>query len=189
MIVEITETVLTYDAGLLQAWRNGDKSIAEGLFQITPNYLNQPSYGFGEAFTLRHFHEAEGWSGFASYALGPQYPGSRRREAGRKKVEEIIPAERLARLRTLRSRPSQLLRGSGEPDLFLYKNDRSFGFVEVKKEKDRLREPQLTCIAQILAVLRCHVSIVYLRSEDRNYRAKSYSFDLVRLEGSARQPT
>ena len=186
MIVEIAETVLTYDAGLLQAWRNGDKSIAEGLIQITPNYLNQPSYGFGEAFTLRHFYETEGWSGFASYALGPQYPGSRRRQTGRKKVEQVIPAERLAKLRTLRSRPSQLLQGGGEPDLFLYRDDGSFGFVEVKKEKDRLSEPQLTCIAQVLAVLGCDVRIVYLRSRGHSYHAKSYCFDLVRLQGSAR---
>ena len=181
--VVIEETVLTYRQEQLRAWKAGDRSIAPAFLKITTNYRNQPHYHFGETFTLRHFHKTEGWKGFASYALGPQYPGSQRREAGRRKAKEVIPETRLQHLLERRSAPRLKRSGSGEPDLFLYKRDGSFKFAEVKKGSDRLSQRQLTCIAQVLAILRCKVSIVYLRREDQKYSPKRYRFDLIRLTG------
>ncbi|MCK7497779.1 MAG: VRR-NUC domain-containing protein [Comamonadaceae bacterium] len=52
-------------------------------------------------------------------------------------------------------------RGAGEPDLFLFKESGLFMFVEVKKGADRVGPAQLECIAQIRAILRCPVEIVY----------------------------
>ena len=186
--VVIEETVLTYRREQLKAWKTGDRSIAPAFLKITTNYQNQPHYHFGETFTLRHFHKTEGWKGFASYALGPQYPGSQRREAGRRKAKEVIPEAKLQRLLERRSSPRLKRRGSGEPDLFLYKRDGSFKFAEVKKGSDRLSHRQLTCIAQVLAILRCDVSIVYLRREDQIYVPKTYRFNLTRMTGRRFRP-
>ncbi len=52
-------------------------------------------------------------------------------------------------------------------------------FVEVKKGGDRLRPAQLLCIAQIRAILRCPVDIVYLCRENQRYGAKTYVLDLA----------
>ncbi len=176
--MQIEETVLTYRPEQLQAWKAGDRSIAPTFAEITPNYQNQPTFHFGEMFALRHFLESEGWKGFAQYALGPQYPGSERRLAGRLMAKKVIPAARLRRLLAARSDSALVNSGSGAPDLFLYKPDGSFKFAEVKKERDRINHSQLRCIAQILAMLRCEVSIVYLQAEGRRYTPKRYQFDL-----------
>ncbi len=180
---ELTETVLLYRAQQLVAWKNGDKSIIPNFVKVFPNIANQPERHFAEMLTLRHYHEQQGWKGFTSYALGEQYPHSARRIEGRAKVEELVPKHRLLRLRKLRGSDHDRRFGGGEPDLFLYKGDGSFKFVEVKKGRDQLREPQIRCIAQILGVLRCEVDILYVREELQQYTPKRYRFDLEGFDG------
>jgi hypothetical protein len=182
-IFEIKERVLSYREDQLEAWGKGDKSIAPPFFVIPPIYWNQPRYHFAETLVLRRYYDTEGWQGFTCYALGYQYPGSKRRKAGRQKVEEIIPSDRLRRLRALRSDPHLVRSGAGEPDIFLYKHEGQFKFVEVKKGKDRLSAAQLICIAQILDILRCDVDIVYVAKELQLYTPKKYWFDLIQHKG------
>jgi hypothetical protein len=181
--VEIAERIISYKEPQLAAWALGDKSIAPPFFAIPPIIRNQPRYHFAETLVVRHFYDTEGWEGFTSYALGPQYPRSQRRKAGRRKVEEVIPSHRLCRLRELRSDPVTARTGGGEPDVFLCHPDGRFKFAEVKKGRDRLRVPQLTCIAQILDVLGCEVDIVYVREENQLYSPKTYRFDLAKHTG------
>ena len=181
MLATIDETVLVYDKRQLDAWKSGDKALIPQFVKIPAIVGNQPGYHFGEMYALRWYHEREGWLGFSSYALGSQYAGSERRAEGRAKAEEVIPRSRLMKLRRLRSGEHL---GTGEPDLFLYKTDGSFKFVEVKKQRDRLSAAQLSCIAQILAVLKCPVDIAYLRERSQDYTAKRYVFDLKTMKGS-----
>ncbi len=179
MIQQVRETVLTYKDDQLRAWKAGDKSLAPPFLAVAPAVLNQPSYHFGEVFTLSSYYERHGWLGFLLYALGNQYPGSADRGEGRRKAEQIIPPDDLRRFRDVRMRDSSGRLGRGEPDLFLYKDDGSFMFVEVKKDRDRLSPAQLTCIAQIRGILRCPVDIVYLRRENQRYEAKTYTLDFA----------
>jgi uncharacterized spore protein YtfJ len=65
-----------------------------------------------------------------------------------------------------------------EPDLFLYKADKSFKFAEVKKGRDHLSESQFACIAQILDVLGCQVDIVSVLAEGKTSVPRTYQFDL-----------
>lgn len=184
MIVELEERVLIYKAEDLASWISGDKSIIPTFLEMASIIRNQPSRHFAEMLTLRHYHEAEQWKGFESYAIGAQYPASQRRTAGRRMIEEIIPSSKLAKLRNLRSQPAIVRSGGGEPDLFLYRDKgREFKFVEVKKGNDKLREPQLICIAQILAILQCEVDIVYVREASKAYTPKKYWFDLIQYTG------
>jgi VRR-NUC domain len=175
MIKEVRERVLTYKDEQIRAWTQGDKSLAPSFLDVAPAVFNQPQYHFGEVFTLRSYHERDGWLGFILYALGGQYPRSASRLEGRRKAEQIIPADALRRFRDARMSDS---RGGGEPDLFLYKPDGSFMFVEVKKAGDRISPSQLRCIAQIVGILGCPVDIVYLRRENQNYDPKTYQLDL-----------
>ncbi len=178
MIENVTETVLTYGDEQLRAWKAGDKSLAPSFLVVPPAVFNQPSYHFGEVFTLRSYHDRDGWLAFLLYALGDQYPKSADRLEGRRKVAEIIPADALRRFRAVRATDSSYILGRGEPDLFLYKNDGSFMFVEVKKGGDKISQAQLSCMAQIRAVLRCPVDIVYLCPENHRHEAKTYKLDL-----------
>jgi len=179
---EIEERVLSFRTKQLEAWKKGNKSIAPPCFAVPPIVRNQPAYHFAETLALRHYYDTEGWQGFSSYALGAQYPNSERRAEGRRKVEEILPSRRLARLRSVRSAMEKTYRGAGEPDLFLFKKSGLFMFVEVKKGADRVGPAQLECIAQIRAILRCPVEIVYATDRE-GYVPKRYRFDLVRYTG------
>jgi hypothetical protein len=178
MIEKLHETVLTYRDDQYRAWKAGDKSLVPSFLAVPPAVLNQPSYHFGEVFTLSSYHERLGWFGFFLFALGTQFPESRDREEGRRKLAEIIPAAALQRFRSVRAADSTCILGRGEPDLFLYKDDGSFMFVEVKKGPDKISQAQLTCIAQIRAILRCPVDIVYLCTENQRREPKTYMLDL-----------
>ena len=129
MIEQLPETVLTYKDDQLSAWIAGDKSLVPSFLTVPPAVLNQPSYHFGEAFTVRSYHERLGWLGFFLFALGTQFPGSRDRHEGRRKLAEIIPAAALQKFRSVRAEDPSCILGAGEPDLFLYKDDGSFMFV------------------------------------------------------------
>ncbi len=179
---EVEERVLPFRAKQLEAWKKGDKSIAPPYSVVPPIVRNQPAYHFAETLALRDYYDKDGWQGFSSYALGAQYPNSERRAAGRRKVEEVIPSRKLARLRSARSAMEKTYRGAGEPDLFLFKESGLFMFVEVKKGADRVGPAQLECIAQIRAILRCQVDIVYATDRE-GYVPKRYRFDLVRYTG------
>ena len=184
----VSETVLTYQRAELEAWKKGDWSVIPAFVDVPDIIRHQPTYHFGEMLVLRHYHDTGGWQGFASYALGPQYPGSERRRAGRAKVDELIPRDRLARLRRLRCSASERRFGVGEPDLFLFDDHGRFKFVEVKKATDRLRPSQLRCMAQIIRVLCCEVDIVYVREAHQHYSPKTYILDLRRYAGWAQSP-
>ncbi|MGM2827274.1 VRR-NUC domain-containing protein, partial [Bacillus cereus group sp. Bce006] len=73
---------------------------------------------------------------------------------------------------------------SGEPDLFLYKEDGSVLFVEVKKGSDRLSQSQLVCLSQIKSILGCDVAVVYLTEENQVYEPKTYMLDVIEFPAS-----
>lgn len=181
MKVIIEERVLTYEPQQLVAWRNGDKSMIPDFVDVPDIVRNQPRYRFVEMFALRWYHENEGWLGFADYELGGALLGSARRAAGREQLRRVVPTAALERLLDRRAG----VRGAaGEPDLFLYKADGSFKFAEVKKRGDRLRQHQLRCIGELMAVLGCEVDIVYLCEAGRRRAPKRYEFDIGALLGS-----
>ena len=152
-LILIPETVLTYKSELLLAWRRGDRSLLPDFVSVPEAVENQPDYHFGEAYTLRHYHDTAGWKGLWFYTLGRQANTDAFRP-GNNLVEQMIPRGDLERLRMMRARDPLTRNGGGEPDLFLYDDRGSFMFVEVKKRPDRLRPSQHRSIAQLLAVKR-----------------------------------
>jgi hypothetical protein len=158
MMLELRELVLVYQQAQLDAWLHGDRSLMPAFVDPRDLVRNAPRRHFGEMFVLRHYNETAGWKGFSSYALGPELPGSQRRKVGRAKIEEIIPRRALSHLRALRATTADKRFGGGTPDLFLYDDAGRYKFAEVKKRADRLRPPQLRCLAQITKALRRSLS-------------------------------
>jgi hypothetical protein len=179
-IVQIRETVLVYKKTQLKSWRAGDKSLVSEFMTVPLAYVNQPTYHFGEAFALRHYHEAE-WKGHSFFSLARQADTGAFKQ-GNDAVERIVPAGDLSRLRTLRAADPLTKHHAGEPDLFLYRETGQFMFAEVKKQSDYLRPSQRRSIEQILAVLGCPVDIVYLRGARQRYTPKTYEFDLMLID-------
>lgn len=173
------ENIVEYRRAQLDSWILGDKSLVPHFVDPPTILTSQPSYHFAEMFVLRWLHEHDGWLGFSSYAIGPQFPKSARRLVGRRKVEEVVPAERLRALRSIRSSPALLRSGAGEPDLFLYRPDGSFMFVEVKKQGDRMSDAQLLCLAQLRAVLKCPVGIVYALESGRVHLPRRFALPTI----------
>ncbi|MBI4731165.1 MAG: VRR-NUC domain-containing protein [Chloroflexi bacterium] len=179
MVTEIVEKVIYYPKEQLEAWKQGDKRLVPEFVneEERKQIRNQPKYHFGEIFALRHY-QREGWLGCFSYALGDQYLRSQARKVGREKVKEIIPKGKLKKFLAISCETRNMKFGTGEPDLFLYKPNGEYKFVEVKKQTDKIRSAQRTCIAQILASLDCKVDIVFLCEEGHQHNPKTYAFDL-----------
>ncbi|EOY5687853.1 VRR-NUC domain-containing protein, partial [Vibrio cholerae] len=90
---------------------------------------NQPNYHFGEYYVLKKYLEL-GWQGTAFYALGDWELNNDKYVQGRAAVAQFVHPIRLAIFKALRQGLT-----SGEPDLFLYKDDGSVLFVEVKRSQ------------------------------------------------------
>lgn len=172
MQFEVTETIFTYPNALLEAWKNGDKHWIPQSLLVPQDVYNQPNYHFGEYFALKQYLE-QGWQGTAFYALGDWEPNNEKYDHGRAMVAKYIDPIRLAMFKALRHGLT-----AGEPDLFLYKDDGSVLFVEVKKQSDRLSPSQLVCLAQIKSILNCDVGVAYLAEEKQVYQPKTYELNI-----------
>ncbi|WPC75933.1 VRR-NUC domain-containing protein [Vibrio porteresiae] len=169
----LSETVFTYPKVLLDAWKEGKKDWIPDSLLVPQDVYNQPHYHFGEYYALTKYLEL-GWEGTAFYALGDWEPNNDKYEHGRAMVAKYMHPIRLAMFKSLRQGLT-----SGEPDLFLYKEDGSVMFVEVKKETDRVSKSQLICMEQIKSILACDVAVVYLSEENKVYTPKSYELNVV----------
>lgn len=171
MLHVFEEFVLTYGPDQLAAWKGGDKSLMPSFVEERVIVANQPSYWFGEAFVLDHFHRVEGWLGFPDYMLMPEVePQIARHYRGRTMLEQLASAPKLRALREERRRSGDGRKGYGEPDLFLYKPSGEMMFIEVKKQSDTVKDNQLACLAQIRQFLTCPAHVVYLQQRGRKRR-------------------
>jgi hypothetical protein len=182
-IIELREKVLTYKQAELDIWKNGDKNLLPDFVEDRSFLETQPEYGFGEAFVLHYYFKEEGWKGFMSYALGNKNPKSIARQRGQMKIQELISKEKLAQFQALRGDEWETNFGTGEPDLFLYRQPNELVFVEVKKQTDRMTAKQLKCLALIKGVLEISIEIIYLCEETHTHTPRIYVLDLENFEG------
>lgn len=185
-IIEIIEEVIEYPKSLLDAWKNGDKSLVpDGLIDTERAWRhirNQPSNHFGEIYTLR-IKMQEGWKGFNFYLISDTVePTNEKYFTGKKKVIEILDSEKLHHLRQV-AQSKGYGNDRGLPDLFLYNERGDVQFLEVKKERDRIHKRQLEFLAMIRGILGCDVGVVYLKEEERSYVPKVYALDLENYTG------
>ena len=174
---KFNEIVLTYKSTQLDDWKKGDKSLIPAVIEIPDDVLNQQSYHFGEYFVL-NYYMGKGWKGFVDYAIGDWEPNNKKYDNGRKVLEELFSYARLSKIKSIRA---GLL--SGEPDVFLYKETGETLFLEVKKEQDKIFSEQLVCLAQIKAILKADVGVVYLKEESKTYTPNIYELDLDEHSG------
>ena len=157
---DIPHIELTYTDEDFQEWVSGRRE--RWLPESPPKHVvNQPRYHFAEYFVLAYFR-SRGWRGHRFYALGEWEPANPKLIAGRADIKRLFPAEQLAvfnRARAVAGRAD----GTGEPDLFLFREDGATMFVEVKKDKDRLAHAQIECLEQIRSLLGSQVCIAHLR--------------------------
>ena len=75
---------------------------------------------------------------------------------------QVFSDEKLKAFKTIRALAGRA-DGKGEPDLFLFRDDGSTMFIEVKRDRDVLSVEQVECLQQIHALLGSVVMVVYLR--------------------------
>lgn len=179
---QIIEEVIEYPAEMLNAWKAGDKSIVpagainsdRGWSHLT----NQPSSMFGENYTLWK-KQKDGWAGYHFYLISTTCePKNEKYFAGKAKIEAVIPLAKLTHLRKATENYG-IGQDQGLPDLFLYNDEGEYQFLEIKKETDTISEKQLLYLALIKKILGCHVGIVYLVLEGREYTPKTYQLPNV----------
>ena len=188
MFFDIQEKILYYPKQELINWKKGIKKVPD-FVKNRKSLYTEPEYSFGEIFMLNYYHKPENgnWFGFMEYSLGNKKPGSKARSDGWIKVCEIIPKAKLERFFDISSPYRDVNYGTGEPDLFLYKDSGEYMFAEVKKQGDGMRPMQYTCLAQIIVAFECPVGIVYLAEEGHFHAPKTYRLDLDKFAGEIKQ--
>jgi len=183
----IEEEVLEYEQCQLDVWKSGDKSLIPDFLDNYSDYTNQPSNHFGEIFVLAHYNKFYGWKGFRFYALGAWELNNPKYDKSREKIGKLFSRKQMAQFLEARVRENKRV-GKGEPDLMLYDDKSNVMFIEVKKESDTITAEQLRCLAQIKAILKADVKIVYLKEKTKSYTPKKYELDLVTLNGKRVYP-
>jgi VRR-NUC domain len=176
----LEEIVLDYQPHDFADWVAGRRSRwISG--PVPAQVSNQPAYHFGEYFVLNHYRRL-GWCGHRFYALGSWEPDNSKLAEGREALASCFSPSALTLYRAVRESCGRA-DGKGGPDLFFSREDGTALFVEVKKQRDRVSLEQLQCLAQIRAVLKAGVGIVYLRLAGAPYRPKRYELDLSAMNG------
>jgi hypothetical protein len=164
----MTEILLSYPAVLLRNWKLGRvqrnwylRDRATFSERDLSNAMGQCRKGFhfGEWFIARHFLR-QGYN-----VLTEKYLHSSRPEKQRK-AKEILGKAGVAFLTQRQSFGGSKLRKSPRPDLLVYESNlKTFFFVEVKRDADRLSRPQRLFFPTIEEKLRCEVIVVKLTVE------------------------
>jgi hypothetical protein len=160
MLHDVPLMDLTYTQEDFDTWASGSREEwAPG--QLPEHVVNQPTYHFSEYFVLAYFR-ARGWRGHRFYALGDWEPRNSKLAAGRTDMTRMFSDEKLTAFKALRTLVGRA-DGKGEPDLFLFRDDGSTMFIEVKRDRDTLKPEQIECLQQIQALLGSVVMVVHLR--------------------------
>jgi hypothetical protein len=171
-----TEALVPYDPAERERWgaAAGDarRLLIPDCCVLHPDgvqmILNQPGYRhFAETAAIRHFHAVNGYRGHRFYVLSylRDFLTPRFVEGGRE-IQRRLPRDKLQAFVSARSG----MRGdSGEPDVFLFGDDGTALFVEVKGPGDSLHRDgrQLQALSQIRQILGCRAEVVRLYRCDR----------------------
>lgn len=168
------ETTLYYAAEDLRDWKLGclhrkwyecDKTTFCELDLKNADGQHCRGFHYGEWFMIRHFRE-QGYE-----VLPPKYLHPTRPEA-RQKAIEILGQAGVAYLMKKR-RFGTGLRKSPRPDLLVFKsNPKTFFFVEVKRDTDKLSSAQKQFFPMIEEKLGCEVRIAYLKARLRKEKSQ-----------------
>jgi hypothetical protein len=184
------EIVLPYKPEAREAWTAGDTRLIPPGHPVPRDIANQRKNHFPEFYVLDHYRRTEGWSGYRWYVLCVvRDHGTEKYGPGGVALERVIPPVKLAALRRARS-SDELERdnGKGEPDLFLYRDNGEFMFIETKMG-DAVDPAQLKCLAQIRSILECAAEIVRIVPEGEKVRERVYSIEIdVPVSPTARAP-
>jgi hypothetical protein len=160
-ITPMTEITLQYAAKLLESWKNGNLVCRWYLSHRDTfsrsdlsNAISQPSYHFGEWFTARHFLK-QGYEVLSEKFL--------LRQDKRRKATHILGKDGVAFLERKRRLGGSKLRWPPTPDLLVFKSKpKTFFFVEVKKDRDKLSAAQQHFFPMIGRKFGCNVLVVWL---------------------------
>jgi len=161
----MTELTLCYPAELLGDWKLGRlhpiwyrRDMATFCELDFSNAKSQFFRGlhFGEWFIARYFLRK-------GYRVLPEKYLNQKRPRALRKATEILGEAGVSYLKRIRRFGGSELRTSPRPDLLVYKSNlKTFFFVEVKRDADRLSRAQRQVFPMIEVRLGCKVIIVKL---------------------------
>lgn len=174
LTIEIEQITIPYNKELLTRWKARDPSIV-------PNFMlgwNGPGisngYGFGEWISEQFFRD-NGYYVFANEfdLLSTKTKFKRYNEM----ITTIIGENRLINFKDAFSDTLKSGKKIENPDLFVY-NLKTCFFVEVKKEKDKIREPQILYFYLVKECLEVESKLVYLCDKSNEVKFEKLIFEL-----------
>ncbi|OPL08112.1 MAG: hypothetical protein AVO33_01965 [delta proteobacterium ML8_F1] len=173
--IEIEKITLPYDKELLLRWKDRDQSIVP-TFMLGwngPGISN--GYGFGEWMAAQYFRNL-GYYVFANEFdfLSDTTKFRRYNEM----IKTIIDFDKREKFNEAIKDASESGFRIENPDLFVFNLDTCF-FAEVKKDKNRLREPQMRFFYLAKKYLGIDSRLVYLCDQSKEIKYDRLTFEFV----------
>ena len=174
--IEIEQITIPYNKELLQKWKSRDSSTVPSFMLDWNGPGISNGYGFGEWISEQFFRN-KGYHVFANEfdLLSAKSKFGRYNDM----ITSIIGDYRISSFKE--AILGMLKNGNSleNPDLFVYNLDSCF-FVEVKKEKDKLREPQMRFFYLIKEHFGVESKLVYLcdKSKEVRFETLTFKFDV-----------
>jgi len=174
--IEIEQITIPYDKELLLKWKARDESIVPSFMLDWNGPGINNGYGFGEYMAERYF-EDQGYHVFANEfdLLSTKSKFRRYNEI----IIKIIGTEGLGNFREAINVVLERGYRIENPDLFVFDLESCF-FIEVKKGKDKLREPQIRFLYLAKEHFGIESKLVYLcdKSTEVKFEKINFEFDI-----------
>lgn len=159
-MASITIEILTipYKVEVLDRWKERNNDIVPSFMLDWRGPGVSNGYGFGEWMAEKHFRD-QGY-----YVFNDTFDLISRKskyEQYNKMIKAIIDSNKFSRFEKLITSNSFAGYNIENPDLFIFNGKDKF-FVEVKKGRDRLREPQIRFMYLAKEVLDIESKVIYL---------------------------
>lgn len=171
--IEIEQITIPYDTELLLKWKARDESIVPAFMLDWNGPGINNGYGFGEWMAGRYF-ENQGYHVFVNEfdLLSTKSKFRRYNEM----MITIIGTEELGDFREAINGVLERGYRIENPDLFVFDLESCF-FIEVKKGKDKLREPQIRFIYLAKEYFGIESKLLYLCDKSTEVKSEKINFE------------
>lgn len=171
--IEVEKITIPYDKELLLRWENRDANIVP-TFMLDwngPGVSN--GYGFGECMATQYFRD------LGYYVFTNEFDllsNKSKYKRSNEMINTIIGLNQLVKFNEVTKDAFERGFRIENPDLFVFDLDTCF-FAEVKKDKDRLREPQMRFFYFVKEHLDIESKLIYLCDQSKEVKFEKVNFE------------
>ncbi|MCT8139957.1 hypothetical protein H1D32_21000 [Anaerobacillus sp. CMMVII] len=174
-VIELDQITLPYLKEELQQWKHRDSGIVPAFILDWEGPGVSNGYGFGEWVAEKYFRN------HGYYVLTNEFnllSKTSKYERYNKIISTMVNTDKIKQFKEAVQHLIQQGISIENPDLFVFNLETCF-FAEVKKEKDRLREPQLRFFYLAKQLLEIDSKLIYLSDTTTSVCNEQLTIELI----------